>query len=161
MFLALILEEMEHQVKEEVGRVDVRFPSYMDDLHCGLYDRQGVGEEEVKHERMQDLVGKVQRVVAEVAAEQRLPLAVDKEESIVLRGGCRWKETRRNGLAKKVKWLRVILDDRLDFKEHWRHWIGKARSLLGALGGVSNSKWGKSLVTWRVAYTGMVRAVAS
>ena len=110
---------------------------------------------------MQDLMARVQRVVAEVAAEQILPLAADKEESMVLRGGCGRKKRRRNGLAEKVKWLRVILDDSLDFKEHWRHRIGKARSLLGVLSGVGNSKWGMSTVSCRAAYMGMVRAVAS
>ena len=34
VFMAPILEEMERRVKEEVGRVDVQFPSYVDDLHC-------------------------------------------------------------------------------------------------------------------------------
>ena len=161
VFMAPILEEMESRVKEEVGRVEVQFPSYVDDLHCGLYDMRGAEEEEVKRERMQDLVARVQRVVAEVAAEQELPLAADKEELIVLRGGCGRRKNRKNGIAEKVKWLGVILDDRLDFKEHWRHRIGKARSLLGALGGVGNSKWGMSPVSWRAAYTGMVCAVAS
>ena len=161
VFMAPILEEMERRVREKVGRVDVQFPSYVDDLHCGLYDRRVAGEEEAKRERMQDLVARVQRVVAEVAAEQRLPLAADKEELMVLRGGCGRKKRRKNGLAEKVKWLGVILDDHLDFKEHWRHRIGKARSLLGALSGVGNSKWGMSPVSWRAAYTGMVRAVAS
>ena len=108
----------------------MQFPYYVDDLHCGLYDIGGAEEEEVKRERMQDQVVKVQRVVTEVAAEQELPLAADKEESMVLRGGCWRKKNRRNGIAEKVKWLGVILDDRLDFKEHWRHRIGKARSLL-------------------------------
>ena len=69
---------MERQGKEEVGRVEVQVPSYMDDLHCGLYDMRGTEKEEVKHERMQDLVARVQRVVTEVAAEQVLPLAADK-----------------------------------------------------------------------------------
>ena len=161
VFMAPILEEMERRVKEEVGRVEVQFPSYVDDLHCGLYDMRGAEEEETKRERMQDLVIRVQRVVAEVAAEQELPLAGDKEESMVLRGGYGRKKNRKNGIAEKVRWLGVILDDRLDFKEHWRHRIGKARSLLGALGGVGNSKWGMSPVSWRAAYSGMVRAVAS
>ena len=115
----------------------------------------------VKRERMQDLIARVQRVVAEVAAEQRLPLAADKEESMVLRAGCGRKKRRRNGLAEKVKWLGVILDDSLDFKEHWRHRIGKAQSLLRALSGVGDSKWEMSPVSCRAAYTGMVHAVAS
>ena len=161
VFMAPILEEMKHRVKEEVGRVEIQFPSYVDDLHCGLYDMRGTEEEEAKHERMQDLVARVQQVVAEVAAEQELPLAADKEESMVLRGGCGRKKNRRNGIAEKVRWLGIILHDHLDFKEHGRHRIGKARSLLGALGGVDNSKWGMSPVSWREAYTGMVHAVAS
>ena len=53
-----------------------------------------------------------------MAAEQRLPLAADEEESMVLRGGCGRKKMRKNGLAEKVKWLGVIVYDRLDFKEH-------------------------------------------
>ena len=61
--MAPILEEMERRVKEEVGRVDVQFPSYVDDLHCGLYDRRVAGEEEAERERMQDLVARVQRVL--------------------------------------------------------------------------------------------------
>ena len=161
VFMAPILEEMERRVKEEVGRVEVQFPSYVDDLHCSLYDRRVAREEEAGRERMQNLVARVQRVVTEVAVEQRLPLAAYKEESMVLRGGCGRKKRRKNGLAEKVKSLGVILDDRLNFEEHWRHRIGKARSLLGALCGVGNSKWGMSPVSWRAAYTGMVRAVAS
>ena len=147
VFMARILEEMEHRVREEVVRVDVQFPSYGDDLHCGLYDKRATGEEEAKRERMQDLVARVQRVVTEVAAEWRLPLAADNEESMVLRGGCGRKKRRKNGLAERVKWLGVILDDRLDFKEHWRHRIGKARLLLGALGGVGNARWGMGPVS--------------
>ena len=161
VFMAPILEGMECRVKEEVGRIDVQFPSYVDDLHCGLYDKRAVGQEEAKRERMQDQVARVQRMVTEVATERRLPLAADKEESMVLRGGCGRKKRRKNGLAERVKWLGVILDDRLDFREHWRHRIGKARSLLGALGGVGNSRWGMSPVSWRAAYIGMVRALAS
>ena len=148
VFMAPILEEMECRVKEDLGRVEVQLPSYVDDLHCGLYDIRGAEEEEVKRERMQDLVTRVLRVVAEVVVEQELPLAADKEESMVWKGGCGRKKNRKNGIAEKVKWLGVILDNRLDFKEHWRHRIGKARSLLGALGGVGNSKWGMRPVSW-------------
>ena len=59
VFIAPILKEMERRVKEEVGRVEVQFLSYVDDLHCGLYDMRGTEEEEVKRERMQDLVASV------------------------------------------------------------------------------------------------------
>ena len=147
VFMAPILEEMERWVKEEVGRVEVQFPSYVDDLHCRLYDMRGAEEEEVKHERMQDQVARVRRVVTEVAAEHKLPLAADNEESMVLRGDCGRKKNRKNGIAEKVRRLGVILDDRRNFKQHWRHRIGKARSLLRALCGVGNSNWGMSPVS--------------
>ena len=55
VFMAPILEEMERRVKEEVGRIHVQFPSYVDDLHCGLYDKRAVGKEEANRGRMQDL----------------------------------------------------------------------------------------------------------
>ena len=58
------------------------------------YQRRGAGDEEAKHERMQDLVTRVQGVVAEAGVEQRLSLAVDKEESMILKGGCGRKKRR-------------------------------------------------------------------
>lgn len=126
-------------MKEEVGRVSVRFLSYVDNLHCWLYDGRSAGDALKKRERMQDLVRRVQRVGAEVAVEHRLPLVADKEESVVLEGGCGRKK-RRGGVVEKVKWLGVNLDDRTDFEEHWQYRIGKARSLLGTLVGVCNSR---------------------
>ena len=95
----------------------------------------------------------------EVAAERGLPLAEDKEERLVLRN--RNGRRGRQGVAEKVKWLGVILDEDLDFGPHWEYRISKARSLLGALDGVGSSKWGMSPLSWRQAYTGMVRSVAS
>lgn len=68
-FMALMLEEMERRVQEEVGRVEVQFPSFVDDLHCWLYDKRGSGEEEARRERMQHQVARLQKVVAEVATE--------------------------------------------------------------------------------------------
>ena len=160
VYTAPILKEMECRVKVEVRRVTLRFPSYVDELHCGLCDGRSTGSAEERHERMQDLVGRVQKVVGEVATKYQLSSRADKEELMVLKGGCGRKK-RRSGVVEKVKWLWVILDYRLDFVEHWRYRIGKARSLLGALWGVGNSRWGMSPVSWRAAYTGMVRTVAS
>ena len=51
-------------------------------------------------------------------------------------------------MAEKVKWLGVLLDEDLDFGQHWEYRIGKARSLLGALDGVGSSKWGMSPLSW-------------
>ena len=98
-------------------------------------------------------------VLKKVAAEHGLPLAEDKEERLVLRS--RAGRRGRRGVSEEVKWLGMILDEDLDFGQHWDYRIGKARSLLGALDGVGSSKWGMSPLSWRQAYTGMVRSVAS
>lgn len=55
-----------------------------------IYNKRGAGEAENRRERMQDLAVRVQRVVAEVVAEECVPLATMKEESMVLCGG--WEE---------------------------------------------------------------------
>ena len=120
VYMAPILEEMERRVKVEVGRVKVYFPSYVDDLHCGLYDSRRPGDRIDQRERIQDLVVRAPRVVNEVAGEHGLPLATDKQKSIVLRGREGRKKS-RNGLVEKVKCLRVILNERLEFAEHWRY----------------------------------------
>ena len=60
-----------------------------------------------------------------------------------------------------MKWLGVILDEDLDFGAHWETRIAKARNLLSALDGVGTSRWGMSPLSWRQAYMGMIRSVAS
>ena len=153
---------MKRRIKEEVPGVSVEFPSYVDDLHCGLYDGGRMARELGaidRRKRMEELLDRVSAVLKEVAAERGLPLAEHKEERLVLRN--RNGRRGRRGIAEKVKWLGVILDEDLDFGPHWEYRIGKARSLLGALDGVGSSKWGMSPLSWRRAYTGMVRSVAS
>ena len=81
VWLAPILVEMEQRVREEVPGVRVEFPSYVDDLYCGLYDERGscrkLGEVE-RRQQMGDLVDWVSMVLKEVVAERGLPLAEDK-----------------------------------------------------------------------------------
>ena len=160
--MAPILSEIERRIVEEVPGVAVEFPSYVDDLHCGLYKTgRAVGRLDgvERKERMEELLDRVSVVLKEVAADYRLPLAEKKEERMVLRN--RSGKRGRRGVAEKVKWLGGILDKDLDFGQHWEYRIRKARSLLGALDGVGSSKWGMSPLSWRQAYTGMVRSVAS
>ena len=119
VWLALILVEMERRIWKEVPGVGVEFPSYIDDLHCRLYDRRVScrGMEEVeRRELMVDLVDRVSVVLKEVAAERSLPLAEDKEERIILRGG--GDRRGRRGDGEKVKWLWVIVDEDLEFGAH-------------------------------------------
>lgn len=50
-------------------------------------------------------------------------------------------------MAEKVKLSGVIFDEDLDLKWDWMYRMGKARSLVGSLGGVGNSRWGMNLVS--------------
>ena len=88
VWMAPILAEMERRIKEEVLGVSVEFPSYVDDLHCGLYDEGRMARELGtidRRERMEELLDRVSAVLKEVAAECGLPLAEDKQERLVLR----------------------------------------------------------------------------
>ena len=87
VWMAPILTEMERRIKEELPGVAVEFPSYVDDLHCGLYAMgravRGLDVED-RRERMGELLKWVSVVLKEVVAERGLPLAEDKEERLVL-----------------------------------------------------------------------------
>ena len=70
VWMAPILVEMERRICEEVPGVGVEFPSYVDDLHCGLYDERASCrrlEEVERREGMGDLVDRVSVVLKEVA----------------------------------------------------------------------------------------------
>ena len=90
VWMAPIVGEMERQIREEVPGVGVEFPSYVDDLHCGLYNERVSYrriEEVERREGMGDLFDRVSVVLKEMAAEHGLALAEDKEERLILRGG--------------------------------------------------------------------------
>ena len=162
VWMAPILVEMERRIREAVPGVGVEFPSYVDDLHCRLYDEWASCrrlEEVERREGMWDLVDRVSVVLKEVVPKRGLLLAEDKEERLVLWGG--GGRRGRRGVCEKVKWLGVILDKDLDFGPHWETRIARAHSLLGVLDGVGTSKWGMSPLSWRQAYTGIIRSVAS
>ena len=102
VWLAPILVEMERRIWEEVPRVGVEFPSYVDDLHCGLYDERASCrrlEEVERREGMGDLVDRLSVVLKEVAAKHSLPLTEDKEERLILRGG--WWSQEKKGSVRK------------------------------------------------------------
>jgi len=61
---------------------------------------------------------------------------------------------------KWVKWLVIIMDESLTFKEHWKARIKKARAMLAQFNGLGNSQWGISATSWRQIYTGIIRAIA-
>ena len=66
---------------EEVTWMDVEFPSYLDDLHCGLYDSGKRDRDLMKEERrdcMFELLDRAFFLVKEVISRWDLPLTEDK-----------------------------------------------------------------------------------
>ena len=157
--MAPILKEMEKRIKWELG-VDIDLPSYVDDIHLGIYDwkHRGPRMEETGEDdnAAEELMDRANRVLKEVAEERGLSLEESKEERLILKVG---RKKGRGKERKCIKWLGIILDDQLEFDIHWKARIEKARKMLGALNGIGNSQWGISPLSWRSAYTGMIRTI--
>jgi len=85
------------------------------------------------------------RIVNRIAAENHLPLEDSKHERLVLQK----KRRRKNKDVKWVKWLGIIMDESLTFKEHWKARIKKARAMLAQFNGLGNFQWGISATSWR------------
>ena len=104
IWMAPILEEMERRVREEVG-VEIELPSYVDDIHLGIYDtyRRGarIHDAQADGEGVRELLTRAEKVVKEVATERGLPLEPEKEEKLILRKGGR--RNKRNKEVERVK----------------------------------------------------------
>ena len=140
IWITPILEEMERRVRQEVG-VEIELPSYMYDIHLGIYDTQKRGVRihygQVDGEGVRELLDRADKVIKEVVAEKGLPLEPEIEEKLVLRKGGR--QNKKNREVERVKWLEMVFDEDLEFDIHWKGRIANARSMLGALNGISNS----------------------
>ena len=152
IWMALILEEMEQEVKEYTV-VKVELPSYVDDIYVGLCIWDKI---EAKTVDMDLLLTAVDIIINRVTDKHNLPLEKSKHEWLVLRK----KRRRKNNEVKMIKWLGIIMDEGLTFREHWRARIQKARSILGRCKGIGNPQWGISPTSWRNLYIGIVRAIA-
>ena len=68
IWMAPILREMERRVVEEVAPTMVDFPSYVDDLHCGIYlrgrdTRRDPDDPLGARERMEDLLDRASKTI--------------------------------------------------------------------------------------------------
>ena len=119
---------------------DIELPSYVDDIHLGIYDWTGKAagtRDDGLYHNEEELLTRDCTIITEVAAEFELPLEDSKEESLILRPrGQRKREKER----KWVKWLGIILDEDLEFDVHWKKRIDKARKMLEALNGIETSR---------------------
>lgn len=89
---------------EVVPGVAVEFNTCVDNLHCGLYDGRRIMRvlgEMARRERMEEILDRVSMILKEVAMDQGLPLAEDKEESVVLRS--KFGRRGRRGVVEKLK----------------------------------------------------------
>ena len=99
--------------------------------------------------RMMAKAGGIMREMSEVDG---IPLELEKEEAFGF--------GRKGRKAEKVKWLGIIIDRELKFQYHIIARVKRARQMLGNLNGLGNSSWGMTLLSWRQAYTGMIRTIA-
>ena len=90
IWMAPILEEMEKRIKWKLG-VDIDLPSYVNDLHLGIYDgkNRGTRIEEMEEEDngAEQLIDRANKVLKEVVEERGLPLEETKEERLILKVG--------------------------------------------------------------------------
>ena len=81
---------MEKRIKWEL-RVDINLPSYVDDIHLGIYDWKNRGKrvEEMGEDNnaAEELIERANRVLKEVVEERGLPLEESKEEKVILKVG--------------------------------------------------------------------------
>jgi len=85
---------------------------------------------------MDEVLDEVDKIVIRIAAENHLPLEDSKHERLVLQK----KRRKKNNDMKWVKWLGIIMDESLTFKEHWKARIKKARAMLTQFNGLGNSQ---------------------
>lgn len=152
IWIAPIIRKMGVEVRRTAGPWDNELPSYVDDLHLNIciWNRTHAGLD------MNLILERADKAVHKVAEECYLPLEDSKHERLVLRQNRR----KENSEVRTVKWVGLVMDESLSFKEHWKERLGKAKRLLGSLNGLGNANWGLSASSWRALYTGMIRAVA-
>jgi len=105
---------------------------------------------------MDKVLDEANKIVNRIAAENHLPLEDSKHERLVLKK----KRRKKNKDVKWVKWLGIIMNESLTFKEHWKARIKRARAMLAQFNGLGNSQWGISATSWRQIFTGMIGAIA-
>jgi len=153
IWMPLIITKMEEALKNRWPAFDLELPSYVDDLHLGVSRWERIMARGIK---MDEVLDEANKIVNRIAAENHLPLEDSKHERLVLQK----KSRKKNKDVKWMKWLGIIMDESLTFKEHWKARIRKARAMLAQFNRLGNSQWGISAPSWRQIYTGMIRAMA-
>ena len=104
IWMAPILEEIKQCIRWKVG-VDIKLPSYVDNIYLGLYDygRRGAGIQDlnIEGEAIGELLARTDQVLKEVALERGLPPEESKEEKLILRKGGRKKRKRNKEIERE------------------------------------------------------------
>jgi len=153
IWMAVIITKIEEALKREWQCGDLEQPSYVDDLHLGVsiwLQEMAQGIDLVR------IWKKTEEIVNRIATENHLPLEVSKHERLVLQKIRR----RKKKDVKCVKWLGIIVDESLTFREHRITRIKKAQAMLTKFNGLGNTQWGISTTSWVQIYTGMIRGIA-
>jgi len=104
---------MEEALKTRWPTLDLELQSYVDDLHLGVSIWERIMAQGIK---MDEVLEEADKIVNRIAAENHLPLENSKHERLVLQK----KRRKKNKDVKWIKWLGIIIDKSLTFKEHWK-----------------------------------------
>ena len=121
-------------VIREVALCDNELPSYVVNLHVNICKWNRI------HVDMKLLLNRINEVVNQVAKEYHMPLEESKHETPVVRK----KRRQKYNNMKWVKWIGIIMNESLCFKEHWKSRIDKARMMMVQLQELGNCMWGIS-----------------
>ena len=132
-------------MRKAMPRLQIEINSYVDYLALSITDMDGTSN-------MEKMVKKGSEILVRIAEADGIPLKKAKEETIIFGKKGRKEET--------VKWLGIILDSEMKFQEHLNTRVKRAIQMLGNLRGVGNSAWRLTPMSWRQAYTGMIRTIA-
>jgi len=119
IWMAPIITKMEEALKRYWPMFNLEIPSYVDDLYLGVSIWERIMARSIK---MDEVLDEADKIVNRIVAENHLPLEDLKHERLVLQK----KRRKKNKDVKWVKWLGIIMDESLTFKEHWKARIKKA-----------------------------------
>ena len=145
IYLAPTIYKMEEKIRKAMPGLQIEVSSYVDDIALSIIDTD-------RSTDMARMVARGGEIIREVAEADGIPLERDKEEMIVF--------GRKGKKIERVKWLWIILDSRLQFQDHLESRVKSARQMLGNLRGLGNSSWWLTPLSWRQAYTGMIKTIA-
>jgi len=111
IWMAPIITKMEKALKNRWPTFYLNLPLYVDHLHLGVSIWERIMTQGIKMDKVLD---EADKIVTRIAAENHLALEDLKHKRLVLKK----KRRKKNKDVKWVKWLGIIMDKSLTFKDN-------------------------------------------